>query len=178
MPEMTITEALAELKVIDKRIRAKCEFIGQYAMRLEALKDPLEREGGSVSAIQRELQAIGDLEENQVSIRRAIQKVNETTQVTVGKTTRSIADWLVWRRDIAPRRKDFTAQIRTGIDRHRAEALKRGAQATGPDAAKPGDLVVNLNEQDLARQQEELEATLETLDGQLSLKNATVVASW
>ena len=59
--------------------------------------------GGSVSAIKRELQAIHDLEERMVRIRRAIQHANQVTNVTIGKQARSIADWLVWRRDVSAR---------------------------------------------------------------------------
>lgn len=175
---MTITEALAEIKVTDKRIEKKRAFIGTYAMRPEQLRDPLEKDGGSVSAVAAEIQAIGDLEENKIAIRRAIQAANERTNITVGKQTRSIADWLVWRRDVAPQRRHFLTEVRTGIERHRQDALKRGQQATTAENAKPGDLVVNVNEKELAEQAENLEAVLETLDGQLSLKNATVTVSW
>lgn len=178
MPEMTITEALAELKVVDKRITKKREFIASNAMRPEQVRDALEKEGGSVEAIRRELQAIADLEENKVAIRRAIQQANETTNVTVGKQTRSIADWLVWRRDVAPQRQSFLTQLRGGIERHRQDMLKQGRQVTTADSAKPNDVVVHLDEVRMAQDAEELEAALETLDGQLSLKNATVTVAW
>src|SRR5277367_6394116 len=102
MPPVTITEALAELKTIDKRIQKKREFVLGYLLRQEMFKDPLERDGGSVSAIKREMQSIRDLEERKIGIRRAIQQANERTNVTVGKQTRSIADWLVWKREVAP----------------------------------------------------------------------------
>jgi hypothetical protein len=179
LPAMTITEALAELKVIDKRIQKKREFVGAYMLRLEQLRDPLEKDGGSVSAIQREMQAIGDLEENKVAIRRAIQVANEATTITVGRATRSIADWLVWRRDVAPGQRDFLTALRTNVERNRQEAVKRGQTAVAAgEQAKPNDVVINVNEQQLATRAEELEAALETLDGQLSLKNATVTVEW
>lgn len=41
--------------------------------------------------------------------------------------------------------------------------------------AKPTDIVVNVDEQQLAKDIERLEETLGTLDGVLSLKNATVM---
>lgn len=176
--ESTITEALAELKVIAKRIEAKRVFVGNYLMRPEQLKDPLEKDGGSVTAIQRELQAIGDLEQNVVNIRRAIQLANEATLIVVSGKTRSIADWLVWRRDVAPGQQRFLEALRKGIEHQRAEALKRGQQMADPSAAKAGDVIVNVNEQELLAQIEELDATLGTLDGQLSLKNATVTVQY
>lgn len=174
MAEVTITEALAELKVIDKRVQKKREFISQHALRAEAMRDPLEKEGGSELAIQRELQAIRDLDERKVFIRRSIQMANEATVVTVGGQSRSIAEWLVWRRDVAPGLAQFLRGIATGIDQNRKESLKRGVKLVDSDAAGSGDIIVNINEQALSQQIEDLEAVLGTLDGQLSLKNATV----
>jgi hypothetical protein len=175
MAQITITEALAELKTIDKRIEKKREFVLDYLLRQEVFKDPLEREGGSVSAIKREMQAVGDLEERKITIRRAIQQANEFNTVTVGKRTRSIADWLVWRREVAPAQQKYLAGIRAKIEQARQEATRKGAGLTGSaEAAKPNDVIVNVNEQELARQIEELEEVLGKLDGQLSLKNATL----
>src|SRR3954452_7996422 len=102
MAQITITEALAELKTIDKRIEKKREFVLAYLLRQEMFKDPLEKDGGSVSAIRREMQAIGDLEERRITLRRAVQQANERNSVVVGKQVRTIADWLVWRREVAP----------------------------------------------------------------------------
>ncbi len=176
MAQITITEALAELKTIDKRIQKKREFVLGYLLRQEMFKDPLEKDGGSVSAIKRETQAIHDLEERKISIRRAIQQANERNLVSVGKQTRSIADWLVWRREVAPNQQQFLAGIRARIEQARQEAVRRGAGlAASAEAARPNDVIVNVNEQELARQIEELEDTLGKLDGQLSLKNATLL---
>ena len=176
MVQTTITEALAELKTIDKRIEKKREFILSYLLRQEIFKDPLEKEGGSVSAIRRELQSIHDLEERRIGIRRAIQLANQTTMVTVGKQTRSIADWLVWRREVAPRQTQFLASIRMKIEQSRQEAVRRGAGlASNTETARPSDVIVNINEQDRAREIEAMEEALGQLDGLLSLKNATII---
>lgn len=176
MPQITITEALAELRTIDRRIQKKREFVTTYLLRQEMFKDPLEKDGGSVSAIRRELQSIHDLEERKILIRRAIQHANESTTVTVGKQTRSIADWLVWKRDVAPSLQTFLTQVRGKIEQARQEAARKGAGlSTSAESAKPNDVIVNVNEQELARDIEALEETLGALDGQLSLKNATVL---
>jgi hypothetical protein len=175
MAQITLTEALAEIKTIDKRIEKKREFVLGYLLRQEMFKDPLEKDGGSVSAIKRELQSIHDLEERKVHIRRAIQQANERNSITVGKQTRTIADWLVWRREVAPIQQQFLANIRGKIEQARQEALRRGAGLSSTaDSAKPNDVIVNVNEQELAREIESLEDVLGTLDGQLSLRNATL----
>lgn len=171
---MTITEALAELRMIDKRIEKKREFVGSYLLRPDRLKDPLEKDGGSQAVIASELQSVADLEEEKVRIRRAIQQANEATVVAIGKHERSIADWLVWRRDVAPGAQNFLRQVTRAIDAQRQKALQSGARLTTQDEANgPNDIVVNVNERDLSAKIEDLDASLETLDGQLSLKNAT-----
>lgn len=178
MAQTTITEALAELKVIDKRILTKQEFIAQHVLRNEAMRDPLEKDGGSVSAITSALQSIHDLNEQKIKIRRAIQDVNGRTTITVSGTTRPIADWLVWRRDVSGQALQFLRGVSQGIEQQRKQALARGFKLSDPDAAGTGDIVVNMNEQHLSDQIEEMEAVLGTLDGQLSLKNATVMIEY
>lgn len=177
MRNLTITEALAELKTLDKRIAKKREFIGQYVIRQEQFKDPLLAQGGSPAAIVAERQSLADLESNAIAIRAAIQHTNSVTQVTVGSTTRSITQWLIWRRDVAPGQQQFLSTLRQTIQKYRNEAQRIGASvhtAAATDAAQPKDIIVNLDERALADEAEALENTLGTLDGLLSLKNATV----
>ena len=82
----------------------------------------------------------------------------------------------MWRREIAPQHQQLLAQLRQKIDQQRNDTLRRGATlANSVESAKPGDIVVNLNEQELAKEIEEVEYILGTLDGQLSLKNATIL---
>lgn len=175
---VTITEGLAEIKTIEKRIQKKREFVSAYLGRQEGLKDPLLHEtGGSRGAIQRERQAISDLEERVVSIRRAIQSANVATVVEVESERRTVADWLVWRREIAAGRQSFIAALRNAIATTRREAQAKGyAIAASSDQAKaPTDVIINIDEQELAREAEKMETILGTLDGQLSLRNATVL---
>jgi hypothetical protein len=123
----TITEGLADLKTLRKRIDKKRESLGPYLARAEAIRDPLEKQGGSASHIKAEIQAVADLEAQYLDIRRRIAAANDATQITVSGVTKSIAQWLIWRREIAPS----------------------------------------------YQQLEHIEEVLGTLDGQLSLKNAT-----
>lgn len=176
MRTLTITEALAELKTLEKRIEKKASAIGSFVLRQEAFKDPLEKQGGSVSFIAAERQAIADLQDNVVGIRAAIQAVNGTTMLSAGGTSRSITEWLIWRRDVAPKQQQFLASIRKGIDDVRKKALQSGQSmvTSATDATKATDIIVNVDEKKLAEEIEQLENTLGTLDGLLSLKNATV----
>lgn len=175
MDAMTITEALAEMKTIGKRLEKKKKFVVDYLMRPEQVRDPLEANGGTTKVIRAERQSIADLCDRTVAIRRAIQLANEANSITVEGQTRTIADWLVWRREVAPWLQGMLGEIRGHIDRQRATMLRNGLSVVNEvQQAKPGDVVVNVNELDLAKEIETLETILGALDGQLSLKNATV----
>ena len=174
---MTITEALAEIKTINKRLEKKREFVSQFLWRQERIKDPLEKDGGSQETIKRERQAINDLEERVIKIRRAIQQANDATTVTILEVSRTVSEWLTWRREIAQNQQKFLAVLRTGIYNMRQEAQKKGLNIAQnkETISSDNDIVVNINEQELAKNIERLEEMLGTLDGQLSLKNATVL---
>lgn len=175
---ITITEALAEIKTVGKRIEKKREFINQFLARQDGVRDPLEKDGGSIKVIEKERQAVVDLENRIVALRGGIQSANDTTTVAINGETRTISEWLTWRRDVAPGRKAWLGQVRGQLNGIREQAKRQGsalvsANATTADT-KPTDIVVNVNERALAEESEKLEDTLGQLDGQLSLKNATV----
>lgn len=173
----TITEGLAELKTLRKRIDKKRESLGPYLARAEAVRDPLEKQGGSEKHIKAERQAVNDLELHYVELRRKIAVANDNTAVTSCGVTLSISEWLIWRREIAPQRRSWLDGMMNGIKQLRAKTQQRGnsmisATAISADT-KPDDIVVNIDEVALNKEREELEEILGILDGQLSLKNAT-----
>jgi hypothetical protein len=171
--DITITEALAEVPTIGKRIARKQQFVQDFLSRPSAVRDPHEKDGGSVELIKRELQGIADLEQRLINIRSGIAKSNAATSITIGTTTRTITDWLTWRREIAETQK-FRLNGMAGILRQlRAKAQQQGVKvAENPEGFT--DYVINVNEKELSDQAEALETTLGSLDGLLSLKNATV----
>src|SRR5690348_13210593 len=141
MNKITITEALAELTTINKRIEKKRQTIKAFLWRPDMARDPLVKEGGSVEYITRERQAIKDLQERHVRIRMAIQQANQHTDVTVNGVTRTLADWLTWRKEISSSETTFLTDVRTVLERARREVQQRGgkAVAAGSDAAAPVD---------------------------------------
>lgn len=179
---VTITEALAELKTLDKRIENKRQSILANGMlaRQEGLKDPLEREGGSREFIKRERQGIHDLEQRKIAIRTAIQQTNHQVYITLDDTTRTIAEWLTWRKEIAPDVAKFFQAIRGQLSSMRQRAQGQGIKVVGDnkDATTPLDVVVNIDEVKLSEEIEMLSKMVGDLDGQLSLKNATVMVSF
>lgn len=174
---ITITEALAEIKTIDKRLDKKRDFIRTYIARPDNIKDPHIKDGGTPALIAAEQQAISDLEDRIVFLRRGIQKANEKVDVTIQGRTRSIADWIVWRRDVAPKHQSYLNQINMALNMVRTEAAKKGVAmvSTGSEPQKPNDIIVNVNEKQLSVDLETMEIILGELDGILSLKNATVM---
>lgn len=171
---MTITEALAEIKTILKRIQSKREFVETYQLRVDTLKDPLEKDGGSQKAVEAELQAIADLEGRIVTLRKAIQAVNDTTPVTIEGVEKTIADWLIWRREIAPAKQQFISKLTARLASARSQLHGSNAWNSPQQPESKADLIVNMDEAALSKSKEQLSNILGQLDGQLSLKNATV----
>jgi len=171
--DITITEALAEVPTIAKKVSKKQQFVQDFLSRPAAVRDPHEKDGGSAELIRRELQAIADNEQRLIAIRSGIAQSNAVTKITIGTTTRTVADWLTWRREIAP-----TQQMRLNGMANTLRTLRNKAQQQGVKVAENPegftDYIININERDLADQIEALETTLGALDGQLSLRNATV----
>lgn len=176
---MTITEALAEIKTILKRIQSKREFIENYQLRLDSLKDPLEKDGGSAKAVAEAEQAVVDLEKRIVSLRIGIQKANEDNVISIETVEMPIADWLIWRREIAPGRERFLSQLTARLSAARQSIQGKNYQWGNDKSAteKPADIVVNIDEGKLNKDKEQMKNILGQLDGQLSLKNATIMLS-
>jgi len=180
---MTITEALAEIKTIGKRLEKKRQAVLANIGRDSRLKDPLE--GGSVEYVKRERQAIEDLEKRIVAIRSAIQRSNLGTTTKVGDNEMSIQEWLNFRREIASPRQLFLASMNQAIKQIRDKVQREGgrvnfaaaaAQATVTTGEKqPIEILIHLDEKTLLEEQEGLEKVLGDLDGKLSLLNATTV---
>lgn len=164
---VTITEALAEIKTIVKRLEKKRAFVLAHVTRDDKLKDPLENAGGSATILKQERQSIDDLEARVVRLRNAINVSNQSTTLTVANDTRPVAEWLTWRREIMPTYRKFLVSLNNGIQNDRRDASYGRLEADQPD------MVVNIDERALGEEAEKLEEILGSLDGQLSLLNAT-----
>jgi hypothetical protein len=169
----TITEALAEVKLIGKKIEKKETFIATYLLRGAQVIDPLLKEGGSPEIIARELQAITDLQTTLVRIRTRIAAVNAPTPLTIGTVTRTVAEWLAWRRDVAPMERRLLTTIVNRVNAAREQAKRAtGSLTSDTSSAQPTDIIVAMSELDIQQRVEALEEALGRLDGLLSLHNA------
>lgn len=172
---ITITEALAEIKTIDKRLDKRREQVATNLARQDGIKDPFEKEGGAEEYIKRERQGIADLEERKVALRLGIARANDATEVTVCGKTRTISAWIVWRREVSGGQKRFLGSLNAGVTQVRTKARQSGVQVLkqGDDAQQPQDYVLHIDQAALAAEIEQFENILGTLDGVLSMVNAT-----
>ena len=180
--KLTITEALQEIKTLVARIQKKRESVKPYLLRDSRIKDPFEKDGGVEKFIREERQSIGDLEARIISIRTQIQASNLNSSLTIGDCTRSVAEWLTWRREISKGQKDFLQVIWSSIQATRQQVQQKGGRVvtngTAPGSAAydqntPPEVIVGVDEQGLLKEIEGMEETLGVLDGRLSLFNAT-----
>lgn len=170
---LTITEALAEIKLIDNKITAKETFVLGNLYRAKHLPDPLADTKAKVEA---EVQATMDLRRRRVKIRKAIAEANIKTEITIKASTLTIFEWLTWRREVSEKEKTFLRSIHVNI--------KRGIDSvtTAPKFYKDAEsqenkiveLLPSLDYSVFANAEAEVQEMLDKLDGLLSLKNATV----
>ncbi len=176
--KMTITEALAELKTIEKRIENKKTFVKNNLARQEMIKDPLEKEGGQNSAVNSEVQSMMDLLNRRIAIRRAIQLANQQTIVQIKTMQMSVYDWIVWKREVMPVLKQLFNDISNQIAALRRDTTNKGLKIADGTNASPNDIIININEKWLKENIEYISEVEGTLDGQLSLKNAVVLVEF
>lgn len=175
MARYTITEGLAETKLIKTKIQTKKNFISSNAGRLEVIPDPFEKDGGSLKRNSEEFQALKDLRERLVRIRTAIQVANSSTELTIGERKMCITDWLNWKREVADEELAFINQAISSLNQiktqnERAPQCQKDPTTGEMRAIKP---VFHLDQAWLQRQLETVQNIVGELDGKLSMLNAT-----
>lgn len=168
----TITEALAELATIDKRLPKKAAQMFQYVARPEQLKDPLVKTGGSEKFIDEERQSYGDLLIRKINLRAAIARANAETMLNIDGREMSVADWLVWKRECYEPQYTLLNGLLQQVHSARSQARQVSQQNT-QNRNEPIELIISLDEQALIGELDALTDTYGRLDGLLSLKNAT-----
>jgi len=174
--EITITEALSEINLINKKIEKKQNTVMTNLVRFEHSEDLFKKLGGSEAFVATELQSIRDLRTRLVMIRSGIAKANQETSITVGKNTRSIFDWLAWRREVSTTELDFNKNVYNTVTTHQKD-LENNPRVVKSEDGKPVELAkahYHVDASAFLKESEYLVEVLEKLDGQLSLKNATV----
>lgn len=180
MESMTITEALAELKLITKKVEKKKEVVKQNLTTFEHLPDAFKEDGGVKEMVKREMQAIADHYERLVRIRASIGVKNAETSVMVEGVSKTISQWLAWKESVKDPLSALLAEIQNGVN----TAVKSNAQrpmVTANEQTKEvnlAKLMINVDMGHVNKSIETIISITEKLDGQLSLKNATTVVTF
>jgi hypothetical protein len=173
----TISEALQELKTLDKRIVSTRDFILAYGIRQGSTIDPLDMEGGSHKEIPNRLRQLKDLLERKVQIRIAINQANAETQASVCGQTRTVAEWIVWRRDAFKQElESWRALQRKVLDaRQQATTKALTIKEDGTQPTKVNEVACFIPEGEISKRIVQLEEIESVLDGKLSVVNATTL---
>lgn len=173
--KITITEALAEVQLIKKKLEVNRSEVKQQLIKPEHVPDPYGQVGGMAARNLALVQSISDLEKRLVTIRSRIAAANISNTLTVSERTQSIHDWLTWKREVLPNEKTF---LTTVIDSTRSTLKQAGERPSVWEKDGEKQLVKFTTMVDIPKFVEEaakLSEIEERLDGQLSLKNATIV---
>jgi len=173
---LTVTEALSELNLIKKKVEKKREVVLNSLIRPKHLKDKLESSGGSRDFIKAELQSVSDLLARYLKLKGAIADANIKNTIQVNGTTKSIYDWLNWKRDMSNSDLHFNNSVHQSVQKH-FDSIAKQPQVFKDDDGKTHLLEYEANVEygDFVKLAEMTQETLERLDGQLSLKNATIL---
>lgn len=176
MEKMTITEALSEINLVKKKIEKKSLNVLENLIRAKHIKDPFESSGGSKKVNESEIQAIRDLNNRLVKLRAAISIANLGNEISVEGEGKSIHDWLIWKREVSKNEMDFSAKIPSLVKTH-MDQVTRQPQVYKDDEGKTHlvDFEINVDYPEFVKENGKLQNILGKLDGQLSLKNATIV---
>lgn len=171
----TITEALAELKLIKKKVQQKQALLQGNILRAHHLKDPHESEGGTFERNKRELQSIMDLHKRYIAVKGSIFKANAETNLTIDDNTMSVNDWITWKREIANDEIKMFSTLHGALKRDLDNAAKSmQAYKDESGVAHLAQWIPNFDLGTLISEHEFRQTLLDKLDGKLSLINATV----
>lgn len=176
MTKITITEALSELNLIKKKVDKKRGNILGILVTAKHIKDPLESVGGAIAFIKSENQAIDDLNSRYIKLKGAIAKANIDNAITINGFTKNIHDWLIWKRDIAKLDISFYENVYKDVKQRMDQFAKQPSiYKDEKDVTHLIEPLSNVDQGWYLKKAEELTEVFEKLDGQLSLKNATIV---
>ena len=177
MADLTITEGLAEIKLTHKKLVSVTANVQQYVVYPASQLDPLAKSGGSSKYIQEQLDSLAGLTDYLVKLREAIAASNMVTHFTIKGVTKTVQQWLEWKREAGPKKLDALHAILSKIQESRDEMSRRQAMSglrsvSQTAAALPEGLTVNLDESALLKDIQELEELLAVIDGQLNQINS------
>lgn len=179
MEKLTVTEALAETKLIGNKIAKKRAVVLANATRFSHVADPFANDGGGASVLKREMQAIDDLNTRLVAIRLAIADANLGTKLKIGTVERTVTGWLAWRKEVATADASFWGGIAATLERATKQVeTNPPAYKDETGKVKLSELIYNVQADSINANAQAVQEVLDVLDGKLSLLNATTVVEF
>lgn len=173
--KITITEALSEINLITKKLDDKRNAILPALFIASHVIDPYT---DNKKYVAQEMQSLTDFQARLTKIRALIQKANLEHNITIGETTKSITEWLAWKKEVATKEIDFLKKVNQRLLDQSMQAQSRPSVYQVQEADKQITKIVEykyaLDLTTVTKRLEILNDIFENLDGQLSLKNATV----
>jgi hypothetical protein len=174
----TISEAMAELKLINAKVNKKTQFIKDNCVSYNHVEDPYKKDGGRHELIKQEEQAIEDLLKRYEVIREKIMEANLATEITINNISKSIYSWLVWRREVKEKQDSlYNTYQRVESATRELEQRPQSYKKEDKDGNILNEFVKMTSNIKLDKYRKELDnitEAFEKLDGILSLKNATI----
>lgn len=93
--ELTITEGLKKLRLLDKRMAKNCEEIEKYSSLLSNEKPIFDTEAKQREEVAKLIQSNTDLEREYCSIKSRVDYTNLVTYVQIDDENRTIHSWLI-----------------------------------------------------------------------------------
>lgn len=166
---MNIATAFAEIRLANKKIEAKRDFIMRNLFLDDRLKDPFIKDGTTQQAeVDSALQSISDLKEYILRLNTAIARTNANNSLKVEGVERTVAEWLTWRNRILPVEREMVMNIASMLERTTRDNRDYGRSVQTP----PPNLTYMIGEAWVSKERDRLDTIDESLDGMLSVFNA------
>ncbi len=166
--EMTITEGLKKLRLIDKRMGKNCEEIEKYSSLLSNEKPIFDSETKQREEVAKLIQANTDLELEYCSVKARVDYTNLVTYVQIDDENRTIHSWLV------VLRKTGSRLIQTYKSLSTSEASRSQLRYQNKDSLAPTTIrLFDENDKRAGQRKWEDLTAGKTIEGRLEVVNAT-----
>jgi len=169
MSEMTITEGLKKLKLLEKRMAKNCEEIERYSSLLSNEKPFFDTETKQKAEVSQLIQANQDLEKEYCRIKAMIDYTNLMVTVQIEDENRTIHSWLT------VLRKTGRQLIKTYTSLSDREASSRQMRFRDKETNMTPTVIRLYDENDKRNGQRKWEdlTSGKTIEGRLEVVNAT-----
>jgi hypothetical protein len=147
--KMSIHRALAELKLMDKKILSKIQGLNIAGGLRDGIVNNHYKENEFADGVKADYQSINDLIKRKVDIKNAVVKANAETIVSVNGKEMSIAqaihfrDVIILKKELYTRLERSNASVKSAVDEHNNKieetAIQLAEKALGKDNVKITD---------------------------------------